>query len=294
MTLTPAIFRQDKKCGGSYIPDNKKCRQTTLGAATGRPCGQSHIAASKTCQKKGAFPKRAAIAAGLTAGAVGLGVYAYSRRRSRIVPVNIKVVPPSPASGSSGPSAPPSLPGDRTTRRLTGITPRGLLPPAPSRKSKTQRMRENTATAVRNAEAAIGRTAREEVRRIGQIGNAMITTGEAAGMATKTTLRELRLRTEAARRRFEPGYRSAPAAKPKPPAMLPEGGGLPVTRGRSPFQSPSTVEEWGELASQGPEALRKALTDPRTGQPRRRQARGFGRTDNYIPLYAPIILNKVR
>ena len=34
--------------------------------------------------------------------------------------------------------------------------------------------------------------------------------------------------------------------------------------------------------------------DPRTGQPRRRKARGFGRTDNYIQHYAPVRLNLTR
>jgi hypothetical protein len=39
--------------------------------AQGRPCGQSHIAAEKTCRQRGSFPARKAIAAGLTAGAIG-------------------------------------------------------------------------------------------------------------------------------------------------------------------------------------------------------------------------------
>jgi hypothetical protein len=125
-------------------------------------------------------------------------------------------------------------------------------------------MRENTAAAVRNAEGAIAQTAREEVRRVGQIGNTMATAGEAAGMATKTTLRELRLRTEAARRRFEPGYR-APDQRRLP-------GGIQA-----------------QLSTKGiaPEAV---PFDPRTGQPRRRKPRGFGRTDNFIQHYAPVLL----
>lgn len=122
-------------------------------------------------------------------------------------------------------------------------------------------MRANTATAVRKAEGAIAQTAREEVRRVAQIGNTMAATGEATGMAVKTGLRELRLRTEAARRRFEPGYR-APDQRRLP-------GGV---------QAP--------LNAQAPE--REAIPiDPRTGQPRRRRAQGFGRRDNYIQHYAP-------
>ena len=68
-------------------------------------------------------------------------------------------------------------------------------------------MRENTTAAVTAAEKRIAQTAKEEVRRLGQIGNTMAAAGEAAGMATKTASREIRLRTEAARRRVEPGYR---------------------------------------------------------------------------------------
>jgi hypothetical protein len=83
-------------------------------------------------------------------------------------------------------------------------------------------------------------------------------------MAVKTGLRELRLRTEAARRRFEPGYR-APDQRRLP-------GGV---------QAP--------LNAQAPE--REAIPiDPRTGQPRRRRAQGFGRRDNYIQHYAPVQL----
>jgi len=125
-------------------------------------------------------------------------------------------------------------------------------------------MRANTATAVRKAEGAIAQTAREEVRRVAQIGNTMAATGEATGMAVKTGLRELRLRTEAARRRFEPGYR-APDQRRLP-------GGV---------QAP--------LNAQAPE--REAIPiDPRTGQPRRPRAQGFGRRDNYIQHYAPVQL----
>jgi hypothetical protein len=124
-------------------------------------------------------------------------------------------------------------------------------------------MRANTAAAVKNAEAGIAQTAREEVRRIAQIGNTMAAAGEATGMAAKTTLRELRLRTEAARRRFEPGYRAPDQRR------LPEG--------TQPKLTPSSFT---------PE--REAIPfDPRTGQPRRRKPQGFGRTDNYIQHYAP-------
>ena len=141
-------------------------------------------------------------------------------------------------------------------------------------------MRANTAAAVRTAEARLAQTAREEVRRIAQIGNTMAATGEAAGMATKTTLRELRLRTEAARRRWEPGYRRGRAAAPQPPAQLNPGVDPaldipvnPAPRRRSPAAAP---------------------IDPRTGQPRRRRAQGFGRRDSGVVFYGSQVINPAR
>jgi acyl dehydratase len=150
--------------------------------AQGQACGQSHISRGKTCRKRGSFPTGKAIAAGLGVAAVGAGAFALARRSPRVF-----------ASGAQP--------------RLPGITAKALLPAGRTRQSKTQRMRANTQAAMRTAEGRIAQTAREEVRRLGQIGNTMAATGEATGMAVKLTARELRLRTEAARRRYEPGYR---------------------------------------------------------------------------------------
>jgi hypothetical protein len=233
MTITPATLRLDAK---------------------GRPCGQSHIAADKTCRQKGSFPTRKAIAAGLGVAALGAGAYAMSRRGS------------TSAGAAPTPSGLPRLPGSGpspTQPRLPGLTPRALLAAAPARKSKTQRMRENTAAAVKNAEGRIAQTAREEIRRVAQIGNTMAAAGEATGMATKLTARNLRLRVEAARRKYEPGYRRPDQKR------LPEGVQAQLPQSTAP-------------------RTREAIPlDPRTGQPRRRRAQGFGRTDNYIQHYAP-------
>lgn len=63
MILTPATLRLDSP-------------------GQGRPCGQSHISASKTCRHKGSFPTGKAIAAGLTAGAVGAALLHKGSRRA--------------------------------------------------------------------------------------------------------------------------------------------------------------------------------------------------------------------
>ena len=256
--------------------------------AMGRRCGQGYVAAGKKCRQGGAFPTRTAIAAGigaagLTAGAIAL--YMSSRHgKGPVPPLGIRgsdrpQLPGGPGRlpGGSTPPSPRALPGDRTTRVLGGDrtpllpgapSPKGLLRAAPPRRSKTQRMRDNTAAAIREAEAAVAQTAREEVRRIGQIGNTMAQTGEATGMATKTTLRELRLRAEALRRRYEPGYRATPAPRARPQSQLPEGGS-------SAFQPPFAPPTRSPSES--------VPIDPRTGQPQRRRARGFGRTDALTP-----------
>ena len=264
MTLTPRSLRTD---------------------AAGRRCGSSTIAANKQCRKGGAFPTRAAIATGLGVAGVAAGAYALNRRR--ITPVGVSSAGPAGllrGFSSSARAALPgdrttrALPGDRTTRRITGTTPYGLLPPRPP-KSKTQRMRENTALAARGAERAIGRAARAEITRAGAVANAMASAGEASGMATKTTLRELRLRVEAARRRFEPGYRRGRPAAPRPQPQLPESG--------NPFAVPFRP------ATPRPPSAESIPLDPRPRRQRRRP-RGFGRTDNYIPVYAPVALRGIR
>jgi hypothetical protein len=251
--------------------------QTLRLDAMARRCGKGYVAAGKKCRKQGAFPTGKAIAtglgaAGLTAGAVAL--YMQSRRGGALAnPLGVRNPYTSRLRGRSGPVLPGDrttrvLPGDRTTRRLTGITPKGLLPPSPPPQSKTARMRANTGAAVRRAEASVAKTARTEVARIAQVGNTMALTGEATGMATKTTLRELRLRTEAARRRFEPGYRRGRRFQTPPQGQLPEGG-------TNAFQAPM-----GNPRQQPPASI---PIDPRTGQPRRRRSRGFGRTDGLTP-----------
>lgn len=229
MTLTPSTVRLDLKCGKGAISQGEKCTKST---------------AART----------ATIAAvGLTAGALAIGALATKRRVTSVAPIKPTASTPKPA-----PSGPPRLPGSPP--------PFGLLRAAAPRQSKTQRMRANTASAIRKAEGRIAQTAREEVRRIAQIGNTMAATGEATGMAVKTAGREIRLRTEAARRRFEPGYRR------------------PDQR-----QLPGGIQAALPEINLTPERVRLPV-DPRTGQPSRRATQGFGRRDSFIQHYAPVQL----
>lgn len=287
MTITPSILRLDKKCGASGIPDNAICHKSGSAGSARRASPSVTYNRSK---KAVAISGGAALAA---IGAVGLAAGYRRHVQGKIHVTNPSAGGPSPdpwdapftprpprPSSPPRPESPRLLPGDRTTRQLTGLTPRALLPPGRPPKSKTQRMRENTAAAVQGAERAMGRAAQAEITRAGAVANAMASAGEATGMTVKTTLRELRLRTEAARRRFEPGYRAAPAARRRAPTQLPEGGSAFAV----PF-NPATAQ---------PPAREAAPLDPRTGQPRRRRARGFGRTDNYIPVYAPVALRGIR
>ncbi len=201
-----------------------------------------YLKASSTCCS---WPNPAEIAAALIAG--GVTAFALRSRGSSSQGGTPPEAGPAPRSG------PPLLP--------RPLTPKGLLPQGAPRKSKTQRMRENTAAAARSAERSIGRAAQAEITRAGAVANAMAASGEATGMAAKTGFREVRLRAEALRRRFEPGYR--PADAPKPPKQLTEGG-------------PAVQIPFYPAAPLTPERVQ---VDPRTGQPRRRKARGFGRGD---------------
>lgn len=264
MTLTPSTLRLDVKCGKSGISQGEKCHKGTA----------THKALTA-----------GAVGLGVGVGALAIGMAAMRPNGRRAFSAPGSSSPPPSSSALRAPQGPQPSGGPITPVRvrveqpqITGSTPTGLLRAAPRPKSKTQRMRENTAAAVQSAERAMGRAAQAEITRAGAVANAMASAGEATGMTVKTTLRELRLRTEAARRRFEPGYRAAPAAQRRAPAQLPEGGSAFAV----PF-NPATAQ---------PPAREAAPVDPRTGQPRRRRARGFGRTDNYIPVYAPVALRR--
>lgn len=210
-----------------------------------RRCGKGYIPVGRKCRKAGevALAGAGIAAAGLTAAAL------LSRRSPR----GRSVSRPHPSNDLPNNPGPSLLPG--------GPPPLGLLRQAPPRMGRTRRMEQNVQTLERQAEQRVATTAREEIRRIAQVGNTMGALGEATGARVKLTARNLRLRAEAARRRFEPGYRSTRAAQPQPPAQLPESG-------EQAFEIP-----FNPSVDVPPEAI---PIDPRTGQPRRRKSRGFG------------------
>lgn len=256
MNLTPSTLRLDLKCGKGSISQGEKCRK-------GPALSTSQIAG----------------AAALTLGAGALTAYALTRGKKTPTSAPRPGSTPSP-NPSASPSPRPT--GPKGPARLPGSPkPYGLLPPGRPPKSKTQRMRENTAAQAQIASRRVAQTAREEVRRIAQISNTMAEAGEAAGMATKTAFREVRLRTEAARRRFEPGYRRSPAATPQPPAQI------------APGNDPALDLPVNPQSRRPPEAV---PIDPRTGQPRRRRATGFGprRDTGLISFAHPVYVDPAR
>ena len=172
MALTPAALRLD---------------------AQGRPCGQSHIAAGKTCHMKGAFPTGKAIAAGLTAGAVGAVLLNKGSRTAlqgtaqrAVTEVVHRATAPKPSM------------------RLTPAAFEQIKPP-----SKTQRLSAAAKTANQAAERAIATAAQSEIERATAVGEAMYKAGQATRASLRSGLRTHNLSVEKLRRRYEPGYRKA-------------------------------------------------------------------------------------
>jgi len=183
MTLTPATLRLD---------------------AQGRACGQGFIAAGQTCHKRGAFPKRAALAAGLTAGAIG-GALVFKGSRNAILgaPAAIKRTAQRGVTEvvHRATAKPPSM-------RLSPKAFEDMRPP-----SKTQRLSEAAKTANRRAEKAIQKAAQLEVERAGAVGNAMYESGRATRASLRSGMRRHNLTVERLRRRYEPGYRRSPRGR---------------------------------------------------------------------------------
>tara|TARA_Y100001968_G_scaffold326077_1_gene368462 strand:+ start:855 stop:1175 length:321 start_codon:yes stop_codon:yes gene_type:complete len=74
-------------------------------------------------------------------------------------------------------------------------------------KSKTGQLSLRAKLANVDAERAVGRAYQSEILRIKAIGEAMYKSGKALKWSLLSSSRQILLITEAARRRFEPGYR---------------------------------------------------------------------------------------
>lgn len=166
MTLTPAALRSD---------------------APGRACGQSHIAQGKTCHQKGAFPTGKAIAAGITAGAVGAALLHKGSRRAvqqGITKAVHKITAPAPSMR---------------------LTPKAFEQIKPT--SKTERLHLEARAANQEAERAIKKAAQSEVERALAVGEAMHKAGKATRASLRSGIRRHNLTVEKLRRRYEPGFR---------------------------------------------------------------------------------------
>lgn len=179
MTLTPAALRMDAP-------------------GRGRPCGQSHIASTKQCRQKGSFPTGKAIAAGLTAGAIGAVLLNKNSRRAVLSApaATRRAVQNAITEGVHRATAP------KASMKLTGTALNAMRPP-----SKTQRLQTAAKQANRSAERAISAAAQAELERGAAVGKAMYAAGKATRASLRSGMRSHNLTVERLRRRYEPGYR---------------------------------------------------------------------------------------
>ena len=75
-------------------------------------------------------------------------------------------------------------------------------------KSKTERLALQAKLANIDAERAVTRAYQIELTRTKAVGEAMFKSGKALRLSITSSTRQILLRTEAARREFEPGYRN--------------------------------------------------------------------------------------
>lgn len=177
MALTPTSIRLDAK---------------------GRPCGQSHIAQGKTCHQKGAFPTRTAIAAGLTAGAVGAALLHKGSRKAILN--SPKTLQRAAQRGVTEVVHRATAP--KPSMRLTPRAFEQIKPP-----SKTERLNQAARSANVSAENAMRKAAQAEIERGMAVGQAMYAAGKATRASLRSGMRTHNLTVEKLRRRYEPGYR---------------------------------------------------------------------------------------
>ena len=104
---------------------------------------------------------------------------------------------------------------DKKSAAITKASPRWLWPwdepesiPAVLPKSKTERLALRAKLANVDAEKAIARAYQIELARTKAVSEAMFKSGKALRYSIVSSGRQILLRTEAARREFEPGYRN--------------------------------------------------------------------------------------
>jgi hypothetical protein len=184
MALTPSTLRHDLKCGKGAISKGEKCH---VGPAS-----------SVASPQPGAFPTGKAIAAGLTAGAIGAALlHKGSRKAILSAPANSRRVAQRAITEvvHRTTAKPPTM-------RLTPKAFEQLKPP-----SKTERLHIAAKTANQEAERAIAKAAEAEVERAAAVGNAMFKAGKATRASLRSGTRRHNLTVEKLRRRYEPGYR---------------------------------------------------------------------------------------
>lgn len=188
MTLTPATIRLDLKCG------------------------RGAIAQGKTCHKGGAIPRRAALAAGLTAGALG-GALLFKGSRKAILnaPGRARRAAQQGVTEAvhRATAKPPSM-------RFPKDGPLGTMRPP----SKTERLHKAAQSANREAEQAISKAAQAEIERTVAVASAMHKSGKAARASLRSGMRRHNLTVEKLRRRYEPGYRRPARSGKRGDALL--------------------------------------------------------------------------
>ena len=188
MSLTPATIRLDLKCG------------------------QSAIAQGKTCHKGGAIPRRAALAAGLTAGALGGALLLKGSRKAIFnAPGRARRAAQQGVTEAvhRATAKPPSM-------RFPKDGPLGTMRPP----SKTERLHKAAQIANREAEQAISKAAQAEIDRTVAVASAMHKSGKAARASLRSGVRRHNLTVEKLRRRYEPGYRKPPRSGKRGDALL--------------------------------------------------------------------------
>jgi hypothetical protein len=175
LLLPPQVnIREDKKCGASGIPDNRKCTKGSLGKTVA---------------------KAAAVAGGVTLG--GALLNKGSRRAILSTPGVVRRAGNKPLVNVAKAIA--------TNKKNLNFSSQALNSMRPP--SKTKRLAEMARRANISAEQAIKKAATAEVNRAMAVGEAMYKAGKATRASLNSGMRTHNLSVERLRRKYEPGYR---------------------------------------------------------------------------------------